>query len=52
MLTIWIYSRKEKEVSKQSEFLIMWPLETPIVITFRGSEVASKGTNIPCETIN
>ena len=45
MLTIWIYSRKEKEVLQQGELLIMWPPEMPIVNTFRNSKEASKDTN-------
>ena len=45
MLTIWIYSRQEKETLQQSKFLIMWPTETPIVNTFRESTGASKDTN-------
>ena len=44
MLTIWIYSRKEKEALQQSEFLIMWPPEMPIVNTFRESTGASNDT--------
>ena len=45
MLTIWIYSRQEKETLQQSELLIMWPPETPIVNTFRESTGASKDAN-------
>ena len=45
MLTIWIYSRKEKEALHQREFLIMWPPETPIVNTFKESTGAPKDTN-------
>ena len=45
MLTIGIYSRKEKEALQQSEFLIMWPPEMPIVNTFRESKGVSKDTN-------
>ena len=45
MLTIWIYSRKEKEALQQSEFLIMQPPEMPMVNTFSESTGASKDTN-------
>ena len=45
MLTVWIYSRKEKEALQQSEFLIMWPPETPTVNTFKELTGTSKDTN-------
>ena len=45
MLTIWIYSQKEKEALQQSEFLIMWPAETPTVNKFREPAGVSKDTN-------
>ena len=45
MLTIWIYSRQEKEALQQSEFSVMWLPETQIVNTLREPIGASKDTN-------
>ena len=45
MLTIWIYSRQEKEALQQSELLTIGLPEMPIVNTFKGSTGASKDTN-------
>ena len=45
MLTLWIYSRQEKEALKRSEFLIIWLPETLIVNTFREPTGASEDKN-------